>query len=49
MEFEIKPKFVAFDMNGTPIQRAIDKTALDEGLPAWATAVEVGTSGAARR
>lgn len=27
----------------------IDETAVDEGLQAWATAVEVGTSGAARR
>jgi len=27
----------------------IDETAVDEGLQAWATAVAVGTSGAARR
>ena len=74
MEFESKPKFVTFDMNGTLIQRAaideglllllcgawnqvvrmipalvIDETAVDEGLRAWETAVEAGTSGAARR
>ena len=74
MEFENKPKFVTFDMNGTLIQRAavdeglllllcgawnqvvrmipalvIDEAAVDEGLRAWATAVEAGTSGAAGR
>ena len=49
MEFESKRKFVTFDMNGTPIQRAIDKKAVDEGLQAWATAVEAGTSATARR
>ncbi|MFF0087169.1 hypothetical protein ACFYR1_47090 [Streptomyces canus] len=49
MEFESKPKFVTLDMNGTPIQQAIDKTAADEGLQAWAAAVEAGRSGAARR